>query len=118
MILLCSILFGLFVTTAVVAHHLSNENDDLQLKLRDYENTNHLLKQSLDDAVKKCEEIVKAAESVPEDCSHGVWCKSCQQSRIFFLYNSGNVRSRVAVCNRANICKHHILKEEYNNAKN
>lgn len=84
-----------------------NRVAELEYKLDIVERERDRYKSDIDILTKKCEELCKLDEVIPEDCEKGPWCKACEFVRSFNL-GRWNV---VYACSKGKSCKNFVQKD-------
>lgn len=93
---------------------LSDGNKQLQRENRELEFVNEQYKDQVTTLITEVEVLTDISEKIPEGCTKGPWCKSCDFVRTFYL-PTGSVGSHSAygykkryACGKGEACAHYV----------
>ena len=89
---------------------------DLEKKLHETERERDKYISKSAELASKLEEIGELAETIPEGCQKGPWCKACEFSRTFQYTEyygpfGGHSLETIYACSKGKSCKNFVQKE-------
>lgn len=88
-----------------------NEIEQLKAQLEEKDRKIHRLEDQVANYQMKLEDIQKAVETTPVDCTPGEYCKACVFSDSYFFRNRNLDLEKVHFCAKLRSCQNFVQRE-------
>ena len=89
-----------------------NEIESLEAQIREKDRKISHLEAQVANYRMKFEDMQKASESIPVDCTPGEYCKACAFSKSYFFRDRCGDLEKVHFCGKAGTCKNFVQRED------